>query len=264
VCLYFSVNVVGYTLSCTVLLLWLGIVVCFMHACNIVFISGSVLMSIICFNTRNSLVFWASYEVSILLLLMILYLDSPYSERPLACWYLVGYLCFTRLPLLLCILYLSSFEGSLGIFAMSRGGLGVDKLVCLLVMSVCFIVKVPLYPFHSWLPAVHAEAPRVISVCLSGYVMKLGIYGLYRFCSPVVSGVIFSSHYVFVLVLFGVIFMLFAQGELDGKRWLAYLSLSHMVCSALGMYLVGYHGYTYPVYKCLGHGLRSSASFILL
>ncbi len=85
-----------------------------------------------------------------------------------------------------------------------------------IVLAFIFFTKVPLFPFHTWLPIVHAEATSIVSIFLSGYIMKLGILGIYR-CTPY----IFSSSlviYIYLCCIFSVFFLITASGELDGKR----------------------------------------------
>lgn len=82
--------------------------------------------------------------------------------------------------MLLCLFCLSLEFGSFNLGLWSSvpwEGFGV-----VLLLSVLFITKIPLYPFHVWLPIVHAEASSPVSVCLRGYIMKLGLLGVFRFC----------------------------------------------------------------------------------
>lgn len=88
----------------------------------------------------------------------------------------------------------------------------------LIVLSVLFIVKIPLIPFHVWLPLVHAEATSPVSVCLRGYVMKLGILGLCRICGWVLPDYVFSVVYLVACLVSSFLFFFLACCELDGKR----------------------------------------------
>ncbi|MGL4867995.1 MAG: proton-conducting transporter membrane subunit [Cetobacterium sp.] len=85
--------------------------------------------------------------------------------------------------------------------------------VCL---SLVFFTKVPLWPFHTWLPIVHAEATSIVSIFLSGYIMKLGLLGVYR-CVPFLFSGGFLV-YFYICCVFSIFFILTASGELDGKR----------------------------------------------
>lgn len=135
--------------------------------------------SLVCFLCDHFLLFWVSYELTIIPLLFALFCGSPYSERFLAGWYLLCYILLTGVPLLLVLLLLRQEGGSMFISFVAQKS-GVSFLV-----FIIFATKVPLPPFHRWLPVVHAEASTFVSVALRGYVMKLGILGFFRFCGGV-------------------------------------------------------------------------------
>lgn len=204
--------------------------------------------------------------MSIIFLFILLILESPYSERYVACWYLLGYIVLTRLPMLLCLLFLGKGLGRFDLRVWgSREDLKGDLfLVYLFVLGAMFITKIPLIPFHVWLPIVHAEASRPVSVCLRGYIMKLGILGVCRFCYQVLSVRVFNNYYVWACFLAAIMFFLAASRELDGKRWLAFLSLSHIVvaCAILGVGKAFMGGVSFLY--CLGHGLSAGLIFLFL
>ena len=127
-----------------------------------------------------------------------------------------------------------------------------------------FITKIPLPPFHVWLPIVHAEARSIVSVCLRGYIMKLGILGVCRFRSHLLSGVVFSEEYMIVALLLAILFFFRATRELDGKRWLAFLRLSHIIIASVCLCVVKYEGSSLAFVFSLGHGLSAGVTFIFL
>lgn len=101
-------------------------------------------------------------------------------------------------------------------------------------------------------------------MCLSGYIMKLGVLGVCRFCTPLLSRHIFSWGYTLICFLAAILFFLSASRELDGKRWLAFLSLSHILV-VLGCLCVG--GWSLSglsILYCLGHGLSAGVTFLFL
>lgn len=81
-----------------------------------------------------------------------------------------------------------------------------------------FITKIPLPPFHVWLPIVHAEARSPVSMCLRGYIMKLGLLGVCRFRYSLLSDYVFRGPYVLIGLCFAILFFFSAARELDGKR----------------------------------------------
>lgn len=230
-----------------------------------VFVGLRVIFSVLSYRVYSSFWFWVFYEMSILPLLCLIVLESPYSERYLASWYLLGYIVLTGLPMLLCVLYLSFFLGGFnlsdwGMLTYGRGSV-VPVFVCL---AVLFITKIPLPPFHVWLPIVHAEARRVVSVCLRGYIMKLGLLGVCRFCLSFIPSYIFSKCYIIVCLCLCVLFFCGAACELDGKRWLAFLRLAHIVIACLCLCVTRWDLSGLCFYYRLGHGLSAGLIFLLL
>nr|UFQ89050.1 NADH dehydrogenase subunit 4 [Serendip sp. MZUSP 7987] len=223
------------------------------------FLGTSLFFSMMCFCVNHSVLFWCFYELSMLPLLYLIFRDSPYSERFIAGWYFAVYLLITSLPLILVLLYLSFINGSC---FFSNWGLSVAPMSVYIALAFIFFTKVPLSPFHTWLPIVHAEATSIVSIFLSGYIMKLGLLGVYR-CAPFLfSGSFFF--YLFCCCVFSVFFLITASGELDGKRWLAFLSLSHIVVPFLSFYVCDWETVSLAFLFCLGHGLSAGLVFGLL
>nr|YP_010231370.1 NADH dehydrogenase subunit 4 [Apharyngostrigea pipientis]QSV37700.1 NADH dehydrogenase subunit 4 [Apharyngostrigea pipientis] len=266
---YFVCDMVGFYLSLlSILLLFILLFVYnFVTGRSKFYVFISVVSSLLCYCSNNIFLFWWFYEVSILSLLFLLIVESPYSERYLAGWYLGGYIVLTSLPMLLCLFYFSCVSGS---FFMSDW-LTCDYLkssslssVILVLLGILFVTKIPVFPFHSWLPIVHAEATSLVSVCLSGYVMKLGILGVCRFCWWVAPDYLFSLFYVSLSFFFSILFFLVASWELDGKRWLAFLSLSHIVICVVCLNGGLYDSCGLLFVYSLGHGLSAGLVFVLL
>nr|QIX04628.1 NADH dehydrogenase subunit 4 [Brachylecithum sp. PakAb2] len=229
---------------------------------SIVLLLLSVSCSVLCYCCVNLFWFWCFYEVSILSLLVLLVVESPYSERYVASWYFLGYVLLSSLPMLFCLVYLSVVYGSLNFGYWSV--MGELSFSVLLVLCVLFISKIPLIPFHVWLPLVHAEASSPVSVCLSGYIMKLGILGLCRVCSWVLPHYVFHLVYLIVCMLASVFFFLSAWGELDGKRWLAFLSLAHISIFCVCLGIAEFDEVELALLYSLGHGLSAGLVFIML
>uniref|UniRef100_A0AAU7AN74 NADH-ubiquinone oxidoreductase chain 4 n=1 Tax=Gyrodactylus pseudorasborae TaxID=3032919 RepID=A0AAU7AN74_9PLAT len=210
---------------------------------NIILILLSCSFSIVCFNCNNFILFFISYELSIIFLLFSLFTGSPYSERGLAGWYFLGYLVIGGIPLLLLCIYNSLNSGE---FVFSSSGI-INYILFLL-----FITKVPLFPFHSWLPIVHAEANSYVSIMLSGYIMKLGVLGIVRLFGS--SGELLKL-YLIIFFIASCYFLITSVIELDNKRWLAFLSLGHISIGVLGILSIP-HSNDYLISSfSLGHGL---------
>nr|UFQ88462.1 NADH dehydrogenase subunit 4 [Rhinebothriidae sp. DJM-2021] len=223
------------------------------------FLVLSLLFSCLCFCVNHSVLFWCFYELSMLPLLYLIFKESPYSERFVAGWYFSVYLLVTSLPLILCLLYLSVVNGS---FLFTHWGPLSCPVILYVFLSFIFFTKVPLGPFHTWLPIVHAEATSIVSIFLSGYIMKLGLLGVYRCASSIFNSNMYL--YLFLCLILSICFAVTASSELDGKRWLAFLSLSHIVIGFLSFYIGTWEGISLGFIFCLGHGLSAGLVFGVL
>lgn len=114
-----------------------------------------------------------------LCLLYLLFKESPYSERYTAFWYFGGYMFFSSIPMFMVFFFFGCKYSS---FLFGDWCFRLEDKRCLYLLVVLFVSKVPLFPFYGWLPVVHAEANSLVSVCLRGYIMKLGVLGLLRVC----------------------------------------------------------------------------------
>ena len=133
-------------------------------------------------------------------------------------------------------------------------------------ISVAFIIKVPMFPFHTWLPDAHVEAPTPGSVLLAGILLKLGTYGLLRFSIPLFPEASESFSWLFLLVaVFGIVYgALVAMVQSDIKKLVAYSSVSHMGYVVLGLFVLNEYGVTGGIYQMLNHGISTGALFLLV
>ena len=130
---------------------------------------------------------------------------------------------------------------------------------------VAFAVKLPAFPFHTWLPDAHTEAPTAGSVVLAGLLLKTGAYGMIRFVLPLFPG---PSHELApVLMTIGVIGILYgavlAVGQTDLKRLVAYTSVSHMGFVLLGVFAGNGTALEGAVVQMVSHGISTGALFVL-
>jgi proton-translocating NADH-quinone oxidoreductase chain M len=129
---------------------------------------------------------------------------------------------------------------------------------------IAMAVKMPLYPFHIWLPKAHVEAPTAGSVLLAGILLKMGGYGLFRFVIPLFPlGTLRYFPVVFLFTLLGLMYgALSAIRQLDIKRTIAYSSVSHMGLINLGIFSGSLYGYQGSMLSMVSHGIVSSGLFI--
>ncbi len=135
-----------------------------------------------------------------------------------------------------------------------------------LAFAFAFFIKVPLFPFHTWLPDAHTEAPTAGSVILAGVLLKMGTYGLLRFnlgLFPMMSR--YFAPAIIVLAIIGIIYgALVAMVQPDVKRLVAYSSVSHMGFVVLGLFSFTEQGLQGALYQMLNHGVSTGALFLLV
>ncbi len=136
--------------------------------------------------------------------------------------------------------------------------------LCFWAFVLSFAIKVPLFPFHTWLPDAHTQAPTPGSVILAGVLLKLGTYGLIRFAFPLFPlAAAEGAQTLAVLSIVGIVYgALTAYAQTDVKRLVAYSSVSHMGFIVLGIVGMTTQGLTGATYQSLAHGLTTGALFM--
>ncbi len=140
------------------------------------------------------------------------------------------------------------------------------ELLMFAAFFLAFAIKVPLFPFHTWLPDAHVEAPTAGSVILAGVLLKMGTYGLLRFCLPLFpSATVKAAPLVCVLAIIGIIYgALVAMVQPDVKKLVAYSSVSHLGFVVLGIFTFSFSGVQGATYQMLNHGVSTGALFLLV
>jgi NADH-quinone oxidoreductase subunit M len=129
-----------------------------------------------------------------------------------------------------------------------------------------FAIKVPMFPFHTWLPDAHTDAPTAGSVILAAVLLKMGTYGFIRFSMPILPDATRAFVPMMVtLSIIGIIYgALVAMAQRDWKRLVAYSSVSHMAMVMLGMFALNPIGITGSIIQQLNHGISTGALFLLV
>lgn len=135
-----------------------------------------------------------------------------------------------------------------------------------LAFLIAFAIKVPMFPFHTWLPDAHVEAPTAGSVILAGVLLKMGTYGLLRFCLPLFPAAsVGFAPFLSVLAIIGILYgALVAMVQPDLKKLVAYSSVSHMGLVVLGIFAFTTQGLQGSLVQMLNHGLSTGALFLLV
>ena len=175
--------------------------------------------------------------------------------------------------MLAAILYLYSLTGTfdypvtLELIASGRVTMtpGVEALL-FFAFFIAFAIKVPLWPLHTWLPDAHVEAPTAGSVMLASVMLKMGTYGIVRFCLPLFGGA--ARDYAWLiggLAITGIIVgALVAMVQPNMKKLVAYSSVSHLGFVVLGIFSFNQQGLDGAVYQMLNHGVSTGALFMLV
>src|SRR5262250_1602884 len=132
--------------------------------------------------------------------------------------------------------------------------------------ALSFAIKVPVFPFHTWLPDAHVEAPTAGSVILAGVLLKLGTYGFLRFAIPLFpDAALAAAPFFIVLAVIGIIYgAVVAMMQADIKKLVAYSSVSHLGFVMLGLFAMNIQGVQGGIYQMLNHGLSTGALFLLV
>ena len=132
--------------------------------------------------------------------------------------------------------------------------------------ALAFAIKVPMFPFHTWLPDAHTEAPTAGSVILAGVLLKMGTYGFIRFAIPLFPNAAFDLlPLVSVLALIGIIYgALVSMMQPDLKRLVAFSSVSHLGYVMLGMFAFNMQGIEGSIYQMLNHGISTGSLFLIV
>jgi NADH-quinone oxidoreductase subunit M len=135
-----------------------------------------------------------------------------------------------------------------------------------LAFALAFAIKVPMFPFHTWLPDAHVEAPTAGSVILAGVLLKMGTYGFLRFCLPLfphASGAFAAP--IFVLAIIGILYGAWvSMVQPDLKKLIAYSSVSHLGFVMLGLFALNPQGIVGGILQMVNHGLSTGALFLLV
>jgi NADH-quinone oxidoreductase subunit M len=143
---------------------------------------------------------------------------------------------------------------------------GLAQTLMFLAFALAFAIKVPLFPFHTWLPDAHVEAPTAGSVILAGILLKMGTYGFLRFCLPLFPDASLTfGPLMLALAVIGIIYGAWVSTvQPDLKRLVAYSSVSHLGFVMLGIFALNLPGLVGSVIQMVNHGLSTGALFLLV
>nr|YP_010481800.1 NADH dehydrogenase subunit 4 [Vibidia duodecimguttata]UVU20934.1 NADH dehydrogenase subunit 4 [Vibidia duodecimguttata] len=217
---------------------------------------------VLTFFSMNMFLFYMFFEASLIPILIMIMGWGYQPERIQAGMYMFFYTIMASLPMLLFILY---FYLKFSCLDFSFLNLNLSSVILYFMMMMVFLVKLPMFLFHLWLPKAHVEASVAGSMILAGIMLKLGSYGLIRFFHMFLQvGVKLNLILINLSLLGGIIVSLTCLRQSDLKSLIAYSSVVHMGLLLSGFLTLNNWGMVGSITMMLAHGLCSSGLFVLV
>jgi NADH-quinone oxidoreductase subunit M len=218
------------------------------------------------FLALDLFLFYIFWEVMLIPMFFIIGIwggkDRVYATVKFVLFTMIG-----SLLMLVAVLYLAHHAGSFDYTVMIEKQLPLPQQYWVFAaFALAFLIKVPVFPFHTWLPDAHTEAPAGGSVILAGVLLKLGTYGLLRFNLPLFPEAShFFAPYLMILAVIGIVHGAMAAAvQPDMKRLIAYSSVSHMGYIVLGIFTFSETGIQGSMIQMLNHAVSTGALFFLI
>jgi len=224
------------------------------------------------FCALDFFLFYVFWEVMLVPMYFIIGLWGG-ARRLYAAIKFVLFTMFGSLLMLVAILYMyfhhagATGEYTFSILRMGDSAIPLQAQLWLFgAFALAFAIKVPLFPFHTWLPDAHVEAPTAGSVILAGVLLKMGTYGFLRICLPIFpeATMIYLPYICWLSVIAIIYGALVAMVQKDVKSLVAFSSVSHMGFVMLGMFALNEQGMSGAVMQMINHGVSTGALFLLV
>lgn len=234
------------------------------YALNLLIIDFFLLLV---FSVLDLLFFYIFFEAILIPMFIIIGVWGSRERKIRAVYLFFFYTLVGSICMLVGLLYIYSVAGTLNFeYIINYEFTCLEQRWLWLAFFLSFAAKIPMFPFHIWLPEAHVEAPTVGSVLLAGILLKLGVYGFLRFSLtlfPEASN--FFSPLVYLLCILGIISAsLTAIRQTDLKRIIAYSSIAHMNLVTIGIFSFNLAGIEGSVLQSISHGFVSGALFLLV
>jgi len=233
---------------------------------SVIFILIEVFL-LLAFMTNNFFFFFFFFESSLILFIILLNIWGGKERKYHAAWYLLFFTLLGSVLLLTVILMMSSLYKTCDITIVSKEILPLEvQKIFWICFFLGFAVKIPIIPFHIWLPEAHVEAPTAGSIVLAALTLKIGTYGLLRFAVPLLKeGIEALFSWTACLCLISAILSVFiAIFQTDLKKIIAYSSISHMNYAVLSITLIDHSSLISSVNYMIAHAFSSTALFFCI
>nr|UVU30536.1 NADH deshydrogenase subunit 4 [Xorides funiuensis] len=269
--IYYNLGMDFYTLGLILLSFWIislmlmvsnKIFIMFNYLNYMFMLNLMLLFLIMCFFSLNLIMFYMFFECSLIPVFMMILIWGYQVERIQAGMYMLLYTLFGSMPLFMMIMVLYSENYTLMFDLIKFSKLSFYMYMFLIL---AFLIKMPMYFMHLWLPKAHVEAPIMGSMILAGVMLKLGSYGLLRFMIIMINLCLKFNKFLLIISLMGGLFSsLICLCQIDMKSLVAYSSVVHMSLLMSGMMTLFDLGYMGAYLMMISHGLCSSGLFCLV
>lgn len=224
------------------------------------------LLLIYVFLVLDLFIFYSIFEFILLPLFLMIGIYGKRAQKIGAAYKLFYYTLLGSSFMFISLVYLLVLGGDLNYFTLSNilDSLTINiRYYIWFSFFLAFLVKLPVMPFHLWLPEAHVEAPTTGSVLLAGVLLKMGGYGIFRFILPLFSQI--TLYFIPLILTLGIISVIYASivtvRQVDIKKIIAYSSVAHMGISLLGVFSGSLQGVQGSYFLMLSHGIISSGLF---